>query len=157
MRSWAGLDGCGKSRPHRDSIPVPSIYPSPYPKSRYVYVLKQAYRKLHPVSMLHEELPAFAESFVTSSLPGCSFVDYLLCGNSVVDNVCFSTRSGLSDSQFVFHGRKFFRRSGYTNNWNSKIRSAEIHTLVIKILSIIQRLVFRVQCLERKLWDHFLK
>jgi hypothetical protein len=27
----AGLDGCGKSRPHRDSIPGPSRYPGPHP------------------------------------------------------------------------------------------------------------------------------
>jgi hypothetical protein len=32
----AGLDGCGKCRPHRDSIPGPSLYRLSYPGQRYL-------------------------------------------------------------------------------------------------------------------------
>jgi hypothetical protein len=34
--SRTGLDGCGKSRPHRDSIPGPSLYRLSYPGPPYV-------------------------------------------------------------------------------------------------------------------------
>ena len=48
--TWAGLDGCGKSRPYRDSIPdrpahSQSLYRISYPAHIYIYIY--IYKHIH--------------------------------------------------------------------------------------------------------------